>query len=180
MTQSHHGHEIVTDPTFTLERLRTKIGTLLLLTDARGRLRALDWEDHEPRMRRLLRAQYGCDIKTVKAVKASAARRALERYFAGDVRALDRLRTQTLGTPFQRRVWAALREIPVGKTVTYGALAKRLGCPSASRAVGAANGANPIPIVVPCHRVIGAGGALTGYGGGIERKRWLLRHEGAL
>ncbi len=83
------------------------------------------------------------------------------------------------GTPFQRRVWAALTHIPAGETRSYGAQATQIGRPSAVRAVGLANGQNPIGLVVPCHRVIGADGSLTGYGGGIERKRWLLRHEGA-
>ena len=109
-----------------------------------------------------------------------AAAAALAAYFAGDLAALDRLAVAPLGTPFQRQVWAALRRIPVGRTLSYGALAARIGRPTAVRAVGAANGENPIAVVVPCHRVIGAGGALVGYGGGIERKRWLLRHEGAL
>lgn len=165
---------------FAVERISTRIGTALIVTDERGCLRALDWEEHEARLRRLLRMQYGRDVRLVEAKNASAARRALERYFAGDVRAIERLRTRARGTPFQRRVWAALRRIPVGQTMTYGALARRLGCPNAARAVGAANGANPIGVVVPCHRVIGVGGALTGYGSGLKRKRWLLEHEGAL
>ena len=83
----------------------------------------------------------------------------------------------TGGTPFQRKVWSALRDIGVGRTASYSEVAKAVGSPSAVRAVGAANGANPIPIVIPCHRVIGADGSLCGYGGGLERKRWLLRHE---
>ena len=87
---------------------------------------------------------------------------------------------KTAGTAFQREVWAALRTIPTGETTTYGRLASQLGRPKAMRAVGMANGANPISIIVPCHRVIGANASLTGYGGGLERKRWLLRHEGAL
>jgi len=94
---------------------------------------------------------------------------------------LDRLGTirwRVAGTPFQRKVWTALRTIPVGTTTNYGALAARLDVPKAVRAVGHANGSNPISIVVPCHRVIGANGSLTGYGGGLERKRWLLQHEG--
>ncbi|TNF36939.1 MAG: methylated-DNA--[protein]-cysteine S-methyltransferase [Deltaproteobacteria bacterium] len=105
------------------------------------------------------------------------ARRELEEYFAGQRRTFD-VPTRLDGTPFQRAVWAALRDIPWGQTVSYGELARRLGRPTASRAVGAANGANPVPIIVPCHRVIGANGALTGYGGGEDRKRWLLAHEG--
>jgi methylated-DNA-[protein]-cysteine S-methyltransferase len=84
------------------------------------------------------------------------------------------------GTAFQKRVWNLLRDIPYGTTTSYGTLARRLGDPHATRAVGAANGQNPIPIIVPCHRVVGSRGELTGFGGGIDRKRWLLEHEGAL
>lgn len=104
----------------------------------------------------------------------------LAAYFAGDLGALTRLRVAPRGTPFQARVWAALREIPAGRTASYSEVARAIGAPSAVRAVGAANGQNPIAIVVPCHRVIGKGGSLVGYGGGLEKKRWLLRHEGAL
>ena len=108
-------------------------------------------------------------------------RGALTSYFEGEITAIDRVPVETNGTPFQRQVWAALREIPAGTTTSYGALAARIGNPNASRAVGLANGSNPIGIVVPCHRVIGASGKLTGYGGGLDRKRWLLEHErGAL
>jgi methylated-DNA-[protein]-cysteine S-methyltransferase len=109
----------------------------------------------------------------------TAARRALQDYFEGDIDAPARLPTASNGTDFQRAVWDALRLIPVGQTISYGALAARIGRPTAMRAVGHANGANPIAIVVPCHRVIGANATLTGYGGGIERKRWLLAHERA-
>jgi len=98
-------------------------------------------------------------------------------YFAGDLHALDGLAVNAGGTPFQRRVWTALREIPPGETISYQTLARRIGAPAAVRAVGAANGANPVGIVVPCHRVIGADGRLAGYAGGVERKRWLLAHE---
>jgi methylated-DNA-[protein]-cysteine S-methyltransferase len=104
------------------------------------------------------------------------AREQLRAYFEGRLREFD-LPLAPAGTPFQRRVWRALLEIPYGRTVTYGELAARLGQPGASRAVGLANGRNPIAVVIPCHRVIGAGGALTGYGGGLERKRWLLELE---
>jgi methylated-DNA-[protein]-cysteine S-methyltransferase len=100
-------------------------------------------------------------------------------YLAGDIAALGRIRVETGGTPFQRRVWGALRRIPPGRTMTYGALARALGRDAAARAVGAANGRNPIPVVVPCHRLIGGDDSLTGYGGGLWRKRWLLRHEAA-
>jgi O-6-methylguanine DNA methyltransferase len=101
----------------------------------------------------------------------------LAAYFAGDTGTFD-IDLSTLGTPFQRRVWAALRDIPYGETVSYGELAAALGQPTASRAVGLANGKNPISIIVPCHRVVGADGSMTGYGGGLERKRWLLSFEG--
>jgi methylated-DNA-[protein]-cysteine S-methyltransferase len=100
-------------------------------------------------------------------------------YFAGELRDFS-LAFALDGTPFQRRVWAELSKIPYGTTISYGELARRVGDPKASRAVGLANGRNPVSIVVPCHRVIGANGSLTGYGGGIERKRWLLEHEGVL
>lgn len=108
------------------------------------------------------------------------AREQLEEYFARHRTAFD-LPLAPVGTPFQLRVWNALRDIPFGTTESYGGLARRIGAPtSAARAVGAANGQNPIPIIVPCHRVIGATGDLTGFGGGLERKRWLLTHEGAI
>ena len=107
------------------------------------------------------------------------AREQLAEYFAGSRTAFD-LPLAPAGTAFQRRVWDALRTIPYGATLSYSELARRLGDPRATRAVGAANGKNPIPIIVPCHRVIGARGELTGFGGGLERKRWLLEHEGAL
>jgi methylated-DNA-[protein]-cysteine S-methyltransferase len=105
---------------------------------------------------------------------------ALAAYFQGRLEALDDLRVDPHGTPFQRHVWTALRRIPVRQTLSYKALAEAVGRPSAVRAVGAANGANPVAIVIPCHRVIGSGGRLVGYGGGLARKRWLLAHEGAL
>jgi methylated-DNA-[protein]-cysteine S-methyltransferase len=109
----------------------------------------------------------------------SEERRQLSEYFAGERTAFD-FPLKLEGNGFERRVWEALRTIPYGTTTTYGELAARLGAPDAARAVGAANGRNPIAIVVPCHRVIGAGGKLTGYGGGLDRKRALLAHEGAL
>ncbi len=102
----------------------------------------------------------------------------LRDYFSGDLAALDAITVDPDGTAFQKQVWQALREIPVGRTTSYGKLAEELGRPKASRAVGMANARNPVALVAPCHRVIGAGGALTGYAGGLDRKRWLLRHEG--
>jgi methylated-DNA-[protein]-cysteine S-methyltransferase len=100
-------------------------------------------------------------------------------YFRGQLDALDGIPVETGGTPFQRGVWEALRTIPVGTTVSYLEMARRVGAPDAVRAVGAANGANPVAIVLPCHRVIGSNGRLVGYGGGLDRKRWLLAHENA-
>lgn len=161
-----------------LDRLKTPIGIALLVTDADGMLCALDWDEHDSRMRRLLRQQLGeVQLETGKAPKD--LRHTLERYFAGELTQIDGISCRTAGTEFQRRVWSALRRIPAGRTMTYGALAAELGKPSAMRAVGAANGANPISVVVPCHRLIGADGTLIKYGGGLERKRWLLAHEGA-
>lgn len=161
----------------------TPTGLMRAVFDEAARLRALEWADHEPRLQHLLRLHYGAPGRG-HALRAAALPGALAAalgdYFAGALTALDTLVTQTAGSAFQRAVWQALRAIPVGTTTTYGALATALGRPRAVRAVGAANGANPIAIVVPCHRVLGAGGALTGYGGGLPRKRWLLEHEGVL
>lgn len=114
------------------------------------------------------------------AREAGGVRAAFEKYFAGDTNALDALSVDPGGTPFQSKVWMALRGIAAGKTWSYQDLARRVGSPAAVRAVGAANGANPIPLVLPCHRVIGKNGKLVGYGGGLSRKEWLLRHEGFL
>jgi methylated-DNA-[protein]-cysteine S-methyltransferase len=161
------------------EEFATPTGTMLLVTDDRGRVRALDWQDHADRLHRLMR-RYEGPVSLQLSPAPSPARHAIEAYFAGDLAAIDTLPTSTGGTSFQREVWAALRAIPTGQTTTYGTLAQRLGRPKAVRAVGAANGANPISLIVPCHRVIGADAGLTGYGGGIERKRWLLNHEGAV
>jgi methylated-DNA-[protein]-cysteine S-methyltransferase len=165
--------------TFHLERVATPTGAMLIVSDDEHRLRAVDWEDHEDRMWRLLRRRYGENAVALKETpRASAARRALDAYFGGDLDALAQAPVAANGTPFQSEVWAALREIPAGATLSYGALAMRIGRPKAVRAVGLANGANPIALFVPCHRVIGADSSLTGYGGGLNRKRWLLAHEG--
>ena len=163
------------------ERLATPIGELMILLDEHGRLRGVDWSDHAERLRTLLRRQYRpVVVTTVDSAPRSAATRALRRYFAGDLAAIDDLPVATGGTPFQRSVWQALRRVAAGATITYRDLATRAGKPDAIRAAGFANGQNPISIVLPCHRVIGSDGSLTGYGGGLARKRWLLRHEGAL
>jgi O-6-methylguanine DNA methyltransferase len=161
-----------------IDTLATPLGDILLVGDETG-LRALDFADFEPRMRRLLRLHHG-EVALTPGRDPAGATRALAAYFAGALDALDALPVATGGTAFQRAVWAGLRTIPRGTTVSYAGLAARIGRPRAVRAVGLANGANPVGIVVPCHRVIGAGGAMTGYAGGVARKRWLLAHEGAL
>jgi methylated-DNA-[protein]-cysteine S-methyltransferase len=162
---------------FDLDRLPTPIGTALLVTDADGHLRALDWEDYETRMKQLLRLHYGAvNLKPARAPRDLRA--ALADYFNGDLDRLDTIRWRVAGTPFQQKVWRALPSISAGTTLSYGALAVKLKMPRAVRAVGHANGSNPISVVLPCHRLIGANGSLVKYGGGLERKRWLLRHEG--
>jgi methylated-DNA-[protein]-cysteine S-methyltransferase len=163
--------------TFMLDRLRTPIGTMLIVTDDDGALRALDFDDYEARMKELLRLHYGAvDLKSGRAPKAM--RSALSAYFDGDFATLNTIAWRVAGTPFQRKVWTALPRIPAGQTMSYGALAAKLGSPNAMRAVGHANGSNPISVVIPCHRLIGANGSLVKYGGGLHRKAWLLRHEG--
>ena len=162
---------------FGLDRLTTPIGIALLVTDAEGALRALDWEDYEHRMRELLRLHYGAvDLREQAAPAAMKA--ALSDYFAGDLAQLSSVAWRIAGTPFQQKVWTALAQIPVGTTLSYGTLAARIDMPKAIRAVGHANGSNPISVVIPCHRLIGANGALIKYGSGLARKRWLLQHEG--
>jgi methylated-DNA-[protein]-cysteine S-methyltransferase len=130
-------------------------------------------------MERLLRLHYGT-AQVESGAAPDTIKRLLRSYFEGDVKCLAGIEWRTAGTSFQRSVWAGLTTIPPGQTMSYGGLAAKLGCPKAVRAVGTANGSNPVSVVVPCHRVIGADGSLTGYGGGIERKRWLLRHENAV
>ena len=163
--------------TLTLDRIDTPTGEALLITDEEGAVRALDFAGYEDRMMRLLRRHWG-GAALVEGRAPAAVRTAVEAYFKGDAAALDGLRVRTNGTEFQRSVWAALRAIPHGETRTYGQLAAAIGKPKAVRAAGLANGQNPVAVIVPCHRVIGANGTLTGYAGGIERKRWLLEHEG--
>lgn len=171
----------MTTSTFLLERMATPLGEMLIATDEQGRLRIIDWRDHEENMHRLMRRHYpGMRIALRETSPESAAARAMRAYFDGDFAAVDALELATGGTAFQREVWAALRTIPAGRTLSYLELAKRIGRPKAVRAVGMANGANPISIVVPCHRVIGSTASLVGYGGGLHRKRWLLEHEKAI
>lgn len=153
--------------------LESPIGRLLLCADARSLTGLyMDVEGREPK---------GRDgwVLEPDAVPLRAAALQLQEYFDGTRRSFE-LPLALAGTPFQCRVWQALQEIPFGQTWSYGQLARRIGNPGASRAVGLANNRNPVSLIVPCHRVIGADGSLTGYGGGLERKSWLLDHEGAL
>ena len=169
----------VTPPeTLILDRIASPVGEVLLVADAEGAVRALDFADYEVRMRRLL-ARHCPGAALVEGRAPEPLRRAVAAYFEGDLRALDGVQVKTGGTAFQRAVWAALRAIPAGETRSYGQLAAAGGAPKAVRAAGLANGQNPVAVIVPCHRVIGANGALTGYAGGLERKRWLLAHESA-
>lgn len=164
---------------FFHESFSTPTGRMLLITDAQGAVRAADWFDKEQRMLMLLQRYHRkAAFRLQEITSPTSARRALEAYFDGEFSAIDRLPVATSGTDFQQKVWRALREIPLGEVISYGALATRIGHSNASRAVGLANGSNPVSIIVPCHRVIGANASLTGYGGGLERKRWLLAHEG--
>ncbi len=155
------------------------VGRLTLVSDGEGNLCALDFEGYDERMHRLLARYHGPAVTVVEAPAPTPVADAIDAYFDGIIDALQALPVNTKGSPFQERVWQALRTIGPGETLSYGALAARIGSPAASRAVGLANGANPVAIAVPCHRVIGANGSLTGFGGGIERKRWLLAHEAA-
>jgi O-6-methylguanine DNA methyltransferase len=164
--------------TLIVSQIPSPLGPLFAATDEQRRLCALEFADLEGRMTSLLSRQN--QIGSYSLAKGTAPEeivRALAAYFAGRLDAIDCLTVSTGGTDFQRLVWSALRRIPYGTTVSYGELAATIGRPAASRAVGLANGSNPIGIVVPCHRVIGSNGQLTGYGGGLERKRWLLDHE---
>src|ERR1700744_6182071 len=156
-----------------IDRMETPIGELLLVADDSGKLRALDWAEYEDRMNTFLRRHYGKDgFRLEPAHNPSGLREPLKRYFAGDVTAIDDIPVQTGGTSFQRSVWKELRNIPGGSPISYGKLAEKIARPRAVRAVGLANGSNPIGVVVPCHRVIGSDGSLTGYGGGPERQTW--------
>jgi len=153
------------------------IGTLVPVFSPAG-LCALVFAEQWEESRDRLRKRFG-DVAFVAGEGPATVVQRLRDYLAGEVTAIDGIPADPGGTPFQRTVWAALREIPCGRTASYGELARRIGHPSASRAVGITNGRNPIAIVIPCHRVIGTSGQLTGYAGGLERKRWLLEHEGA-
>ena len=160
----------------TLDRVATPIGTALVVTDEAGVLRAFNWTDYEPAMLAWIARRYP---KAARREAAGPMRAAFDAYFAGETTVFATLAWYGAGTDFQQTVWRALCSIPAGETLSYAGLAQRIGRPTAVRAVGLANGSNPVALVVPCHRVIGSDGSLTGYGGGLDRKRWLLEHEGA-
>ena len=160
-----------------LGSVETPIGALTLAA-LEGRICLLHFDASERSARGAL-AKWYPEERVEKVSDPGGAAGVLRRYFDGDLDALEALEVEMNGTDFQKRVWDALRTVKAGRTSSYAALAKRIGSPAAVRAVGAANGANPVAIIVPCHRVIGANGSLTGYGGGLRRKEWLLRHEKA-
>jgi methylated-DNA-[protein]-cysteine S-methyltransferase len=162
---------------FTAE-FASPLGPLALVASPGG-LCAVGFDSDWARVRAELERRFGAVVLEPTEDPAGAVS-ALRRYFDGDVRAIEAIPVDTGGTPFQQQVWHTLRRIPAGQTWSYADLAAAIGRPSATRAVGAANGANPVGVVLPCHRVIGSNGSLTGYGGGLPRKVWLLRHEGAL
>ena len=164
--------------TVAFARTDSPLGPLLLYA-ADGSLCGLAFEDRHGELKHDLNRRFGGEPVEDENDPAGAVSR-LAAYFAGELDALDAVPADPGGTPFQRDVWAALRRVPAGRTVSYSGLAELAGHPGAVRAVGLANARNPIPLVIPCHRVIGADGSLTGYGGGLHRKEWLLRHERGL
>jgi methylated-DNA-[protein]-cysteine S-methyltransferase len=158
-----------------IDRIESPLGTIILVADDIS-LCALDFEGYETRMMSLLQKRYAA-IEFVESIDPHGFSSKIRAYLAGDYGSLADLPVNAGGTDFQQLVWQGLRSIPVGTTLTYGELAAQLGKPTAARAVGMANSLNPVAIVVPCHRVIGAQAKLTGYAGGLDRKQWLLEHE---
>lgn len=152
------------------------IGPIHVVADG-STLMAMEFGDIDHRLMPMLRARYGAGVAPEPVDDMHEIAATVRAYFDGDIRAVDRLAVDGGGTEFQRQAWKALRAIPPGEKRTYGEMAAMLGRSNAARAVGSANALNPISLVVPCHRLVGSNGALTGYGGGIERKRWLLAHE---
>ena len=168
----------MTGPDLTRSVLPSPLGDIVVLSDGQGVLHGLDFAGEGDRLDRLV-ARYWPRARITPGEAPAEVGRALAAYFDGDARALDALPVAEGGTAFQRKVWAALRSIPAGAVWSYADLARNVGRPAAVRAVGQANGANPVSLVQPCHRVIASGGGLGGYAGGLERKSWLLAHEGA-
>jgi methylated-DNA-[protein]-cysteine S-methyltransferase len=162
---------------FRIATVASPIGPLALAVSPSGLVR-LNLEGDGDRVAQDLARRFG-PVQVVEEADPDGIVTALRDYFEGNLTSLDSIRVDPGGTPFQSRVWLTLRKIPVGETWSYAKLATAVGRPQAVRAVGAANGANPVPLVLPCHRVIGSDGTLVGYGGGLSRKEWLLRHEQA-
>jgi methylated-DNA-[protein]-cysteine S-methyltransferase len=174
-------HREATQPQKLTTLVKSPIGPLRLVARAAGRGLAgllTDAQADDPRFRDARESRDAGAAGDAGRAPFEDAERELREYFAGTRRAFDMPLDEEQGTAFQRDVWKALRAIPFGQTVTYGEIARRIGRPSSVRAVGAAVGQNPWGIVVPCHRVVGSSGALTGFAGGLARKRWLLEHEG--
>ena len=160
-----------------IDTLRSPIGPLTAAERA-GRVCLLHFGPDEPAVDQMFDRWYPGEPRARQPLPGLAA--VMSRYFTGEIAVLDTVPVELNGTPFQKNVWQALRRIPAGTTISYAELAKRIGEPSAVGAVGTANGANPVAVIVPCHRVIGSNGRLTGYGGGLDRKQWLLEHEGVI
>ena len=158
------------------ERVETPIGLLDLVVGDRD-VYLFEFDRGRRRVEKQLAARFGT-VELHDAVNPMGYTDRIRAYFAGELAALDEIPADPGGTTFQASVWSELRRIPVGRTRSYAEVARAIGRPTATRAVGAANGQNPVALILPCHRVIGADGTLTGYGGGLDRKRWLLRHEG--
>jgi methylated-DNA-[protein]-cysteine S-methyltransferase len=172
-----HGAAYEERRTIEIGDVSSPIGTVFVAVRG-GRLSALAFEEAWARKRAALERRFGAaDFRRAKDPGGIVGM--LRRYFDGDVDSLEEIPVDPGGTPFQRAVWFKLRQVPAGRTVSYGELARAAGFPRAVRAVGAANGSNPVGLVIPCHRVIGSNGKLVGYGGGLDRKGWLLSHEGA-
>jgi methylated-DNA-[protein]-cysteine S-methyltransferase len=159
-----------------IDRLPSPIGTIIIVSDGHS-LCALEFADYEERMLTLLKKRYD-SLEFIETTDPQQFSSKINAYLAGDLQIVQNIPVNPGGTEFQQLVWQGLRTIPVGKTLSYGKLATQLGKPTAARAVGMANSLNPVAIVIPCHRVIGSKATLTGYAGGLERKQWLLQHEG--
>jgi|WetSurMetagenome_2_1015567.scaffolds.fasta_scaffold681597_2 O-6-methylguanine DNA methyltransferase len=161
---------------FGYAEMDTPIGRIAIAATSTG-LCSLEFDSGREEVMGRIERRFGAAERD-DAIRLDPYIRSLDAFMSGDLHAIDSVAVETAGTPFQRRVWARLRRIQAGGTRSYGALARELGIPGGARAVGLANGSNPVAIVVPCHRVIAADGTLGGYGGGLDRKRWLLAHEG--
>lgn len=159
----------------TVSEIETPVGAVRVVTGKNG-VCALDFSDRWDETCRKLERRFG-SVEFERAARIQGVTDRIRAYLKGDAKALEPIAVDPGGTPFQQRVWSALRRIPAGRTDSYGSLARRIGRPTGARAVAAANASNPISIVIPCHRVIGADGSLRGYAGGVDRKRWLIEHE---